>query len=571
MKYFNTLVKLIVLTLFLIVTNTEAKIFYRIDLLHHYYEGITGIVIYLSIWLITIISMLEIAFLKSFRLRLVFSSLVIVSAMSGFMYELIAQTQIDYDSLAVMWEARQHTDDAALFYANKLLIMLPVLILTYYAFLSKPYYHLDLSKILGHTVEGIHKSTRYLSILSPFIVVFAIAVMRGGYGTEGLPNQSKVLSLWSMLVISDLVADENLSRNKVSIELNEKVYQSKPNIVLIVDESVSGDFINVDDISLVPALNNNRDAIVDFGNATSATNCSSGSNYILRTGGDPKDIDTSTSNNPFIWDYAKQAGYKTVYIEAQAEEGRYNNRMTLNEKSYIDEFVYALAETRYERDIRSTDILKEKLLKSDSNFIYIVKSGIHFPYESSYPEDNAKFSPHMSGGHFINDATMVINSYKNAIAWTINNYFEALFEDIDLSNSIIIYTSDHGQNLLDNGNQLTHCSKNNTSPYEGLVPLLVITENKEYQAEFEKMALLNKNNSSHFNIFPTILTMLGYDADKVVELHGPTLASKDLEDHQFISGIVSSYRISVSDRNVIKWNDIVKEILSGQIGRDNNR
>ena len=60
---------------------------------------------------------------------------------------------------------------------------------------------------------------------------------------------------------------------------------------------------------------------------------------------------------------------------------------------------------------------------------------------------------------------------------------------------VILYTSDHGQNLLDNGLRLSHGSVENHTQEEGLLPMLVITENETWKDLFFKARNVNFNNT----------------------------------------------------------------------------
>ena len=88
---------------------------------------------------------------------------------------------------------------------------------------------------------------------------------------------------------------------------------------MLIDESVRPDYINWKiGNSMTPHLAANADKIANFGNAVSGGNCSSYSNALLRFGGTANNIVKSMTTNPTIWQYAKKAGYRTVYIDGQS-------------------------------------------------------------------------------------------------------------------------------------------------------------------------------------------------------------------------------------------------------------
>ena len=80
----------------------------------------------------------------------------------------------------------------------------------------------------------------------------------------------------------------------------------------------------------------------------------------------------------------------------------------------------------------------------------------------------------------------MITEYSNAIAWSVDEFFRHLLPEVDLSKTLIIYTSDHGQSLLPG--QMTHCSFTppTVASSEAFVPLFAITSLPEFKQRLEK-------------------------------------------------------------------------------------
>lgn len=99
------------------------------------------------------------------------------------------------------------------------------------------------------------------------------------------------------------------------------------------------------------------------------------------------------------------------------------------------------------------------------------------------------------------------------------DFFSHVTRDIDLSGVLLIYTSDHGQDLT---NRSTHC---NPEPLdlEYSVPLVAVTR---VPALFELVGNGDRmrDRASHLNIFPTLLYAFGYGRDWLEAEYGPTLA-----------------------------------------------
>ncbi len=252
----------------------------------------------------------------------------------------------------------------------------------------------------------------------------------------------------------------------------------------------------------------------------------------------------------------------------------------MNELEAIDEFVYAKGDTEYARDQDAARTLNRKLKESTPSFIFVLKSGAHFPYENSYDTREAVFHPHMGRENIVavtesaarKDKELMINSYKNAIRLSIDKFFATLLTGNTFRDSIVIYTSDHGQNLMDSDIELTHCSEGGSTPYEALVPLMVITDIPEWKNRFELSAARNFDQASHFNVVPTLFEILGFDPKQVQAKHGPSLFEDLSVPNRFVSGHVSiDRRLSLGEHRPIRWNDGIHKLLdSGELSHDSS-
>lgn len=354
----------------------------------------------------------------------------------------------------------------------------------------------------------------------PITMISGMLILKGGAASVGMPGGLFLPSSYMASIFYESITEKSIKRNDVKIAANEPLIK---NIILVVDESVSGDFINFSqNYSITPILTENRSLVADFGRASSGHNCSSFSNAALRWGISPSSL-SQAFTLPTVWQYAKKAGFVTTYIDSQKQPGSYSNFMNLSEAKKIDNYIQ-FKSPQVERDMeyisndfKAAEIAIEKIHKSETNFIYINKLGAHFPYEGKYPESEAVFKPHQELFQPLNNSTKeeVINSYKNVIAWNLDKFFEKLFNSDILDSTLIIYTSDHGQNIFEGTTITTHCNREANAPYQAWVPLLVITKNKLLLDRFKQFSKQNYNRASHFNIFPTILILMGYSQAEV--------------------------------------------------------
>ena len=353
-----------------------------------------------------------------------------------------------------------------------------------------------------------------------------------------MPRQFQTLAL-------GVVAGSKLASHKVAARQDVKIAPVSPpaarNIVLLVDESVRGDYIDwTPGNPYTPQMAALRDRFVDFGPASSGGNCSNSSNAILRLGGTRNDLVDAMNTSPTIWQYAKRAGYHTVYIDGQSgfikNPGKMQNYMTMAEASDIDEFVtFDASIPTPELDFSVLKEIEKRLNGKQPVFIYANKEGAHFPYDEGYPASAAVFKPTVAATGD-ESGPVRVDSYRNVIRWSVDGFFRRFFDEVDLKNTAVIYTSDHGQNLVDG--HFTHCSMENPDPREGLVPLMAITADPALKARFAKGAALNYGRASHFAITPTLLELFGYAASDVHVAREASLFEADTASTAFAAGDV---------------------------------
>ena len=306
-------------------------------------------------------------------------------------------------------------------------------------------------------------------------------------------------------------------------ELKEQPYKKEDfkNIILIVDESITGNHLSINNHSVKTTPYLQRESnIINLGLASSITNCSASSNIILQSGLQPEmlpDKNFLALKKADIFQYAKNADYSTAYISNQSYEDKLQNNMTVHDVKHIDYF-YQPKKGSFNKEQETPEgevisKIKKQLDSSNKNFIFVVKRGSHFHYESNYPSSGKVFTPTLEAGETmsIKNKEKALNSYHNSIRWNVDKFFERFFEDIKIdSETLIIYTSDHGQSLLDDGKINTHCSSSNPSKNQGLVPLILFTKNGH---ELERLIIKNKNKLNSFSIFPSIINFMGYDTE----------------------------------------------------------
>lgn len=328
----------------------------------------------------------------------------------------------------------------------------------------------------------------------------------------------------------------------------------RKHLILIVDESVRGDHLWINGYprdttpflaSLGKSLGNSLgnslgDGLVNAGICASASNCSCSSNQILLGCLMAKDIpiDVDRMNRmPTLFDYAKRAGFRTVCLDTQDNSREYllpNMRPSLDQK-----YTVAPEVAKHQRDRMGLAWLANELQGSAPTFLYVIKNGAHFRYEEQVPPGELEKQPFGPIGKKERRDELV-NLYDTVVRWACDDYLKQVYEICKDKDALVIYTSDHGQNIRDDPQvACTHCVARQPDPEQANVPLLAFDFGAPKQADPRLVAHRSAGfKASHFQIAPTLLRAMGYDKTYCAERFGPDLftSSTASEPPVFFSG-----------------------------------
>ncbi|QJP95021.1 sulfatase-like hydrolase/transferase [Pseudomonas fluorescens] len=381
------------------------------------------------------------------------------------------------------------------------------------------------------------------------LLLSAVLFVRAGEGARGLPIMYTPLAYLNLFGYEAL---HNTVGPREPVTLTRNGPAVSHDIVLIIDESISGNYLDIN--APFGVHSNLKQAhpgveIFNYGYAASIANCSADTNVTLRYGGTRADYMRINTTLPSIWQYAKKAGLRTVYIDAQRTGGNLQNLMTDTEKKDIDEFVQFDQTSVRDRDMAAAAKLIELLNDDKPELVVINKVGAHFPVHDKYPDAFMAYRPTLPRGQFTevadtgkrdgfngqpDDWVLYRNAYKNTLLWNVGEFFSRVFAQANLNNALLIYTSDHGQDLHERGNPglNTHCGGDPVEE-EGLVPLVLIQGDQLHSLDWSAQLAANKDRSSHYNIFPTLLQLMGYDLAGIESVYGKPLSVPTADDFTF--------------------------------------
>lgn len=333
----------------------------------------------------------------------------------------------------------------------------------------------------------------YMSVLLFILLILsyiAILLIKGVTGTIGFPKGINSLGCFISVAINNI--NKNKDKEKISHVTSYEAYRCEKfntcKIILVIDESVEREYFK-EQLSQL-----NIGEYVFFENSYSAANNSAASNFILRKGRYIWKDGGKISKMfifPSLFEVAKQSNMTTYYIDNQnilTSQG-IRNYFTEDEVKFIDRVYNNEKYADYDKDIRSVDQIGEFIEAGKRSFIVINKSGSHFPYYKRIQKGKVKFNR--------------VDDYKTSIHDNTIEFLNKLYSKID-DETIILYTSDHGQNV-ENG--VTHGNSGaNVKINEYSIPIIVISKNNKLLHLMKQAQGLQ----THFAISETILNLMGF-------------------------------------------------------------
>lgn len=292
------------------------------------------------------------------------------------------------------------------------------------------------------------------------------------------------------------------------------------NIVFVVDESVRADRLSVNgyERDTTPTLRRlaENGQLKNWRFAASGATESVGSNRQMLTGiTDLPDRERRIDTLPTVFQYARAAGYKTFYFDGQSYadwNGSESDRLNFGEILTAKDFPDVLPS---DLDAAFARRIREIVGESSGNFIWVNKRGVHFRYEKNYPQSARRWTPTAGDAFAAGDLSAnraLENNYDNAILYNSETFFGALFADKLPAETDFVYTSDHGQTLIEGA--ATHAGD---SREEALAPLFIVSNDARVRVADTSFA------ATHRNLFATLLDLMNYPRDSRKHAYAPSL------------------------------------------------
>ena len=506
-------------------------------------------------WLCALLATAAVALARPLWLRLGWGLLMVYAAGNALSYLYITGTPLNAIEVERLFQDIAFLDETIEFYGpliGKSILVVTLLLLG--IVLPVPPLRRRWRRVVRHAI--------WLPVL-PVAVIAGVVYFDGGGDSDSFPQHISPIGFVAVLLGDEMLKPDPGPRQQVAVTPTPSALDK---IVVIMDESVRGDWLDINTANGIPTgLIPHSHRAANFGLAASHANCSAASNLSFRYAARRNSYQLDEAVRPSLWAFAKAAGYRTVYLDGQRTNRELQNFMTAQELSEIDELIqHDEATVARDKDIVLVEKLQALLARPERLYIYVNKNGVHFPYEGKYPPSAAVFKPHMETGTIVglNEGNQYgdgfgnepfRNSYKNAVAWNTGEFFKRLLPQIDLSKTLLLFTSDHGQNFTKTQDVgfLTHCTTGPAPAAEGTIPLVWLTDHGATLSALQASAQRWQHRASQWNTPSTILQLMGYPADWLAEQYEPTLFAEQLGKPQFIS----TYFVRFGLQPV--WNDPV--------------
>lgn len=472
-------------------------------------------------------TIIELFAFTKMRIRIILYAIFLFGSMTYLIYYFTTGSEPDYEDFRTLMDARVMIGDAALSYQG--------------AIIKAALYHIPIT-IGFFLFPKIHmgwKGTTAAIMLYLFALagILMIIYNKSGKGTNGRASYITPVAQVSAFAYLNFLRSDAASfeyHPRSAPTSADLIAPKAKNIIVVMDESIRGDMIDLNNhLGTTPALlNYPKDSLLNFGMVASFSNCSDTSNLAIRKlprlHKEPSDLFVDQTT---VWDIAETAGFKPVIIDAQHNATGHNFYTDKELKNVTNIYGAAL-----KNDGQVIDIIDQVLNDNQEPvFLYAGLKGSHFPFQNTgFP---TPFTPAMKNTNLA-DATSeeALNSYKNLIHANTNEFFiklQALLEKHP--DTIVIYTSDHGQDLSNPSSKKTHCDAKTTSMEEGIVPFILFANPEILASDLVQILHDNSGVTNQMIVAPMIMDFMGYKPEVVKSYtEYPALLNQSGKDIGFI-------------------------------------
>ena len=240
---------------------------------------------------------------------------------------------------------------------------------------------------------------------------------------------------------------------------------------------------------------------------------------LLFTFSEKEDAADTWHTNYNLFDIARRAGYHTAWISNQTATDYWGNMDKMYSMRCDEKFFAPLQKDSLwarEPDSILFPALEDTVSRAhEKNFYCLHLHGTHSPYQMCYPAEFAKFTA-ADEDKPTEKAKEITAEYDNAVLY--NDFImDEIFKRFEDKNALIIYISDHGQEMYENGSNFAGHSDEifgNRSMIE--IPMLVWTSKSFREMYPEKIDALKNSVDNPYRtdlIIHTILDLMDIETE----------------------------------------------------------
>ncbi|RZG88402.1 DUF1705 domain-containing protein [Acinetobacter sp. WCHAc060033] len=494
-------------------------------------------------------------------------------------YISIYQTNINEQILSIVLETDYQ--EAIAFIGNKLFIYLVFWIIWCIGCL-KLFYKNYKSPLIWN-----HRSRLWVLITGTlyFILTYALNLNLDAQAEEFLPIQKdsflteeknpyiqdikKTYPIGFFISISDLIKEqkkinfsfEKKKKFKFNAKQNLNMTQKQIYILVIGETSRRKNWqLNGYTRKTNPLLSQQKN-IVNFNNMLSISSATRTSIPMILTRKSADQIYNYNFPEKSIISAFKEVGFKTYWLSTQQKFGNFDTSTSVYAKE-ADQVIF-LNKANYtdagEHDNVMIPVLNKIIHSNEKKqFIVLHTLGSHYNYAHRYPKEYDIFRPSLNdlskySLQEVKYKQQLVNSYDNSILFTdhvLNGFIEILKQQKD-AESFLLYTSDHGEDLFDNGCEKSGHGLRTKHNFE--IASFAWYSDTYLKNNQQKIAILNQNKDRKINqtaIFPTLI--------QAAKIHIPEYT----EEKSIISPFKDYPRLVLGGKNFdsAQYDKICKEI-----------
>lgn len=208
-----------------------------------------------------------------------------------------------------------------------------------------------------------------------------------------------------------------------------------------------------------------------------------------------------------IIDVMKKAGYHTYWISNQESSGKWINLIS-SIANRSDTVIYnqnQIGSSRYD------DALSKYKINTNKNFIIYHLIGAHQQYDKRYPKNFTYFK----GSDYPNYINKTLNTKEKKILANYDNAIRyndtAVYDIMKLyknKNAIVIYFSDHGENVYEKDNSTPDHGDGKLSRYTVEIPFIIYMGDKFKTLHPKLVNRIKKSLNNSYMIDDVIHTLL---------------------------------------------------------------